>query len=128
MEILNNSVLILKNFNNYSTITIKVKNFLDVQPRYKARDLTERFNCNATTIYYWVKRLNLRDYIVDEKSHYENEIAEYLRQLIPNIEIKIRDRKALNNNLELDIYLPAYKLGIEFNGTYWHSDAIISII
>ncbi len=104
----------------------KSKEFLDVQPRYKARDLTERFNCNSTTIFYWVKRLNLRDYIVDEKSHYENEIAEYLRQLIPNIEIKIKDRKALNNNLELDIYLPAYKLGIEFNGTYWHSDAVIS--
>jgi len=104
----------------------KSKIFLDVQPKYKARDLTQRFNCNATTIYYWVKRLDLRDYIVDEKYRYENEIAAYIKQLVPNINIKIKDRKALANNLEIDIYLPDYKLGIEFNGTYWHSDAVIS--
>jgi len=104
----------------------KSKTFLDVNPRYRARDLADRFNCNVTTVYYWVKRLNLRDYIVDEKSHYENEIAEYLRQLIPDIDIKINDRKALDNNLEIDLYLPEYKLGIEFNGTYWHSDSVIT--
>lgn len=32
-------------------------------------------------------------------------------------------RKKFNNNLyELDIFIPSYNLGIEFNGIYWHSE------
>jgi hypothetical protein len=30
-----------------------------------------------------------------------------------------------NSRLELDIYLPAYNLGIEYNGDYWHSDRVV---
>lgn len=30
-------------------------------------------------------------------------------------------RTVLSNNWELDLYLPSLKIGIEFNGVYWHS-------
>jgi hypothetical protein len=36
--------------------------------------------------------------------------------------ILTHSRKILNNNLELDIYLPDLKLSFEFNGLYWHSE------
>jgi len=33
------------------------------------------------------------------------------------------DKTILNNkNKEVGIYLPEYKIGIEFNGLYWHSE------
>jgi len=38
-----------------------------------------------------------------------------------NLNLKSNDRTILDG-LELDIYLPEYKLGIEFNGLYWHSE------
>lgn len=54
------------------------------------------------------------------KSHYEDEIVNYLKYLrVKNI---IRNTRKIIAPKELDIYLPDYKLGIEFNGLYWHSD------
>lgn len=50
-------------------------------------------------------------------SKYEEEISNSLKGL----EIQQRNRKLLNGK-EIDIYLPQYKLGIEFNGLYWHSE------
>lgn len=50
-------------------------------------------------------------------SHFEYEIINSLN----NIEIEHRNRKVLNGK-EIDIYLPKYNLGIEFNGLYWHSE------
>ena len=54
------------------------------------------------------------------KSHYENEIAEFIG---PNYRIIFNDREALHGQ-EIDIYLPDINVGIEFNGDYWHSSAI----
>lgn len=34
-----------------------------------------------------------------------------------------KTRKVLDNMSEIDIYCPDFKIGIEYNGTYWHSDA-----
>ena len=51
-------------------------------------------------------------------SGYEDEIIKYLPE---NTEIIRNDRKILGNGKELDIYLPKYHIGIEFNGDYWHS-------
>lgn len=53
-------------------------------------------------------------------SHYETEIIRYIKEVKPGIEVVTHNRSILNGN-ELDIYLPEYKLAIEFNGTYWHS-------
>jgi hypothetical protein len=50
----------------------------------------------------------------------EQEILDYIKSLeIKNIEIKNR---IILNGKELDIYLPDYKLAIEFNGLYWHNE------
>ena len=50
-------------------------------------------------------------------SSYEKEIIEYLKEYLSEDEIypSYRVKK------EIDIYLPNYKIGIEFNGVYWHS-------
>lgn len=53
-------------------------------------------------------------------SHYEDEISEYILELKPDIRMS-RHNKSILHGSELDIYLPEYKLAIEFNGTYWHS-------
>ena len=90
---------------------------------YSYFDLAKIFNARYYIIQNWVKRLNLEDYIdykFKGKSHYEDDITNFIHKDL-NIDNVVLNSKILNGQ-EIDIYLPDYKLGIEFNGTYWHSD------
>ena len=49
----------------------------------------------------------------------EDQIVEYLQEL--GIQHIIRRDRQCIAPYEIDIYLPEYKLGIEYHGTYWHS-------
>lgn len=49
----------------------------------------------------------------------EKEIYNFINSL--NVE-SIENDKTLLNGLEIDILLPKHKLGIEYNGLYWHSE------
>lgn len=49
----------------------------------------------------------------------EMEIFNFLKEFDENI---ISGSRNLIDGKEIDIYLPKFKLGIEFNGLYWHSD------
>lgn len=52
-------------------------------------------------------------------SNKEQEVVAYIKSLgVTNIQTSVR---GLIGRQELDIYLPEYKLAIEFNGLYWHS-------
>ena len=89
---------------------------------YSYFDLCNIFNCSYDVVQQWIVRMNLKEYInfkFTGKSHYEDEIVKFLKEL--EIENIIRNSLILNGQ-EIDIYLPDYKIGIEFNGTYWHSD------
>lgn len=55
-------------------------------------------------------------------SNPEQEIADYIVNET-GLKIKQSDRTILKP-LELDIYIPNKKLAIEFNGVYWHSEAV----
>jgi hypothetical protein len=50
-------------------------------------------------------------------SHSENEICSCLK----DIKIDQRNRKILGGK-EIDIYIPQHKIGIEYNGLFWHSE------
>lgn len=52
-------------------------------------------------------------------SQEENELAEWLVSL--GVRVVRNDRTTLNG-FELDIYLPDYRLGVEYHGSYWHHD------
>ena len=59
-----------------------------------------------------------------KRSIFEDEIADFIKYIVPNNEeILISDRTVLKP-LELDIYIPSKNIAIECNGTYWHSDTI----
>jgi len=52
-------------------------------------------------------------------SNYELEISKFLDE--QNIKYQRNDKKIIKP-YELDFYLPDYKIAIEFNGLYWHSE------
>lgn len=55
-------------------------------------------------------------------SHAERELADFVEKL--GLSIVRNDRKILKG-LEIDVYIPSIRLGIEYDGTYWHSDEVI---
>lgn len=61
-------------------------------------------------------------YIEKPKSKYQCEIVEFIKKLIPNEEIVENTQKILDDRKEIDVYIPSMKLGIEFNGLYYHSE------
>ena len=63
-------------------------------------------------------------------SHLEDAVFSYIKS-ITNTEIITNDKSLIINPvtgkpLEVDLYLPEYKLAIEVNGSYWHSENIKS--
>lgn len=54
-------------------------------------------------------------------SKYENEIYEYIKELLPGSDIIRNDRIILTGN-ELDLYIPSKHVAIEFDGLYWHNE------
>ena len=86
------------------------------------RTLMEYFNVSDVSIgiharvFNVVKKIDFRP----THSHYEDEIINVLKCWgINNIQ---NNNKSLLHGREIDIYLPDYNFGIEFNGNYWHSD------
>ena len=55
------------------------------------------------------------------KSKAEEEIYNYLKEYNIN-NIQKHDKNILSNQRELDLYLSDYKIAIEYNGLYWHSE------
>jgi len=56
---------------------------------------------------------------ISNESDSQNQLYNFIKSIYSNIIIP-NDRSAIG--MEIDIYLPDIKLGIEFNGIFWHSD------
>lgn len=52
----------------------------------------------------------------------ENEIYEYIVSILGPENVKKRVRNILPSGKEIDIYVPSKKIGIEYNGLYWHTE------
>lgn len=87
-------------------------------------DVANYFNVDYTSAVRKIKQFNLEEYVVWDlpRSHYEDEIIQILQENFHVQNIEKNKRGLLPSGREIDIYLPDYKLGIEFNGEYWHCD------
>lgn len=57
------------------------------------------------------------------KSNFEKDVFDYIQSILPvDTEIVENDKKTLISGKELDIYVPKYKIAIECDGLYWHSE------
>ena len=84
------------------------------------KEIADYYCCKPCAVRHYIINNNIDDSFLNKVnvSHYEDDISSILRNLgVENI--KMRERGILDGQ-EIDIYLPDYKLGIEFNGDYWH--------
>lgn len=90
------------------------------------RELMSFFNVSDVSIGNKAEQFHLKDLInfSPSRSKYEDELVYLLNQWgIKRVEI---NNTSILDGKEIDIYLPDYKIGIEFNGDYWHSDIFLT--
>jgi hypothetical protein len=73
-----------------------------------------------TTMYYKLEQCGLFDYKGKRTNQYEYLIEVFLTEL--GVKFDKNTRTVLKNGQELDFYLPEFKIGIECNGIFWHSE------
>lgn len=98
------------------------KEFLiDLGYKPTLKDLSELLSINKSSVAKTVRKYNMEDYVdlLQAESYAEIELTKYIKSIYTGRIVR-RDKSVINP-LEIDIYLPDLKLGIEFNGTYWHS-------
>lgn len=87
--------------------------------------LSEDLGVSYSTISQEIRLKCLDDYVMCNVSYMEDEIVEYLKGMIPGIQI-IRRCKNIITPYGLDIYLPEYSFAIECNPTYTHNSSTSS--
>jgi possible homing endonuclease len=103
-------------------ITEKINEFKDRNESLPfIEDIADYTGLVSATITKYVDKYGLREHFnLRFGSRYERDIYDIVKELLPNEDIILHDRKLLYPR-EIDIYIPSKELGIEFNGTYWHS-------
>ena len=57
-----------------------------------------------------------------KRSNAEEEIGAFVEKILPEDQEVIKNDKSVLDGKELDIYIPARDIAIEYNGLYWHSE------
>ena len=85
-------------------------------------DIAEVLNYSPASVSKYIHLFNAEDYVNMYPKNYfeEDEIINILESF--GITNYVRSERNILDGKEIDIYLPDYKVGIEFNGSYWHSE------
>jgi len=100
---------------------LKDKEWMDREYNVNQRtlvDIAKELNVDYSTVGFHSRKHGFK---IRKRANYsltEKEVVEYVRSLGVNCEEGNWD---ILENKEIDIYIPALKLGIEINGLYWHS-------
>ena len=118
------SILSLIKYYQIDKISQSKKKIVDLinssKEKLTLKQIANTLNLNYCNVTHLIKQLGLSDkvYLDPQTSSFENEIAEFLTSL--NLTFEQKNRAVLNGQ-EIDLYIPDKKIGIEFNGDFWHS-------
>jgi len=95
---------------------------------FKCLSCDQEFIISSSLLYqrhikHGIKICTYCNKINNKTSNGHIEICEYLKSIGISYEINTR---SIISPYEIDVYLPDHKIGIEFNGVYWHSEIIKS--
>lgn len=93
-------------------------NFKDSKPTLQ--ELSSKIGKSITLIGQAINKFNLQDYIKYSFGKTETEIFDYIRNFYEGKVIQNTSLPLIKK--EIDIYIPDLNLGVEFNGSYWHSE------
>jgi hypothetical protein len=83
--------------------------------------LARELDCNYEIITRKLNRFNIPIQYYPSTSTHETDLLEIIKTQYPTIKYE-RNNRTIIAPKEIDFYFPDYKLGIELNGIYWHSE------
>lgn len=106
----------------FETETVKIKckesmlNKFGVENYFLTDEFKDKFNDKE-----WVKEIQDKKFITKKNNGtlYISRKEMELKKFIESLGVKTEKKRIYNN--EIDIYCPEYNIGVEFNGSYWHS-------
>lgn len=112
-----------KNYTNLNPEFVKL-HFVTETNLFKFKEFVDYFEIPYLKTAYDIKeRLEFKDILNEHHyntlSHVEKELFEWFP-----VEDKVSNNRKVLDGLEIDIYSPSLKLGIEYDGIYWHSTAV----
>ena len=93
-------------------------NYIQNNNILNATDLANKLNMSEPQIARYIVKYDLKYLFNYSKSLLEQDI----KNIIMKHHLTENNIKIPNTNLEIDIYIPAKKIGIEFNGNFWHGE------
>ena len=100
----------------------KLEDFDWLNEQYKNKSsevIADELGINGKTVCLALKSHGIEFTYSERETKGSVDITKILDEMGVEYKINVRD---LIHPKEIDIYIPSHKLGIEFNGTYWHSD------
>ena len=103
---------------NKNSLQKYIKDNFEEKPTLQ--ELANSLNISRQEIGHSIIEFSLQNYIKYSYGKSENNLKIFIRNLLKD--------ESINSNLsilkkyEIDIYIPSLKLGIEYNGSYWHSE------
>ena len=121
-----NKTFLDNKYASFSELYLKLSNNIELLKEFVTNkdifQISQELAISRNQAYYLLYKNNLLDDYKKQylgTSHFEQEIIDFL-----NVDNIIRNDRTILDGKEIDIYLPDKKLGIEFNGTHWHSTEI----
>lgn len=121
-----NKTFLDNKYAGFSELYLKLANNIELLKEFVVDkdifQISQELAISRNQAYYLLYKNNLLDDYKKQylgTSHFEQEIIDFL-----NVDNIIRNDRTVLDGREIDIYLPDKKLGIEFNGTHWHSTEI----
>lgn len=98
----------------------KYEQYLDSLPKRTEEEISKDLQCSWSLIQKITAKYELTNKVITRpmRSSPEKTLCDLLD--LWGMEYLSNDRKILDGQ-EVDIYIPKYKIGIEFDGNYWHS-------
>lgn len=89
--------------------------------------LSELLGIGVQRLDVLIHKYNLEDIVTmnDQQQQAEKDLIAWINTEFSGLELQLQDRSVLDGK-EIDIYIPQKHIGIEYDGSYWHSDLLKS--
>lgn len=112
-----------KNYTNLNHEFVKL-HFVTETNLFKFKEFVDYFEIPYLKTAYDIKeRLGFKDILNEHHYNTLSRVEKELFEWFP-VEDKVSNNRKVLDGLEIDIYSPSLKLGIEYDGIYWHSTAV----
>jgi hypothetical protein len=117
------------NSNKYTLInTLRSEEFWnEVKKNISLKEICNKFNLNYLSVAPTLNREEFKERFKQIYSYPKTQTQKEIKDLLEGLGISCEfNTRQVISPFELDVFVPSKNFAIEFNGSYWHSEAVLS--